>query len=285
MQTNRPPLYGKAEAECLEVRETMRDDGAKYGLLLEHLSECRRLVDIGAGWGQFLALAGERVEEVWAVDECPERVKDLHKTCPKAKVVICRADKLDLRDSYFDAVVTSQMLHEVKLFGQEGELARALSEIHRVLAKGGRYLLLDHQDAGDGDVVVRLPKEQLTKLGEFERKYQFYKATHADAGGGNIRISRRCLQDFLSKDWSLNSAMEEMEMNETHNVFEEKATSELVASSGLKVRQWIGFSDITVDLDRHGVRLIEGDPWRRKFLLVAEKRVKYLKGEWDNRGD
>jgi len=266
----RQPLYGKASAECLQVRETMRDDGAKYGLLLEHMGPCRRLVDIGAGWGQFLALASERVEEIWAVDECPDRVKDLHKACPKAKVVICRADRLDLPDEHFDAVVTSQMLHEVKLFGEADELARALSEIHRVLVKGGRYLLLDHQDAGDGEVVVHLPKEQLAKLAEFERKYQFYKATHAEAGG-NIRISRQCLQDFLSKSWSLNSTMEEMEMDETHNVFEEKATSELVASAGLKVKQWIGFSDIIVDLNRHGGQLVEGTPWCRKFLLVAEK--------------
>ncbi len=268
----RSPLYGKREAECLEVQETMRDDGTKYSLLLEHLAPCRRLVDIGAGWGQFLAMAAGRVEEVWAVDECPDRVKNLHKACPQAKVAICRADKLDLPDEYFDAVVTSQMLHEVKLFGQEGELPQALSEIHRVLTKGGRYLLLDHQDAGDGEVVVHLPDEQLSRLVEFERKYQFYEATHAEADGGNIRISRRCLQDFLSKDWSLNSSMEEMEMNETHNVFEQHATSALVTSAGLKVREWIGFSDITVDLARHGGKLIEGDPWPRKFLLVTEKR-------------
>ena len=41
----RPPLYGKREAECLEVRETMRDDHIKYGLLLEHLGPCKRLVE------------------------------------------------------------------------------------------------------------------------------------------------------------------------------------------------------------------------------------------------
>ena len=55
-QDQRQPLYGKAEAECLEVHETMRDDDIKYGLLLDHLGPCKRLVDIGAGWGQFLAL-------------------------------------------------------------------------------------------------------------------------------------------------------------------------------------------------------------------------------------
>ena len=40
----RQPLYGKAEAECLEVRETMRDDHINHGLLLEHLGPCRRTV-------------------------------------------------------------------------------------------------------------------------------------------------------------------------------------------------------------------------------------------------
>ncbi len=269
----RQPLYGKAEAECLEVQETKRNDETKHGLLLENLGPCKRLVDIGAGWGQFLALVAERVEleEIWAVDESPDRVQDLHKACPKAKVVICRANRLDLPDEHFDAVVTSQMLHEVKLFGEEGELAQALSEIHRVLAKGGRYLLLDHQDAGDGNVIAHLPNEQLARLSEFERKYKFYEARHESAGGGNIRISRRCLQDYLSKDWSLNSAMEELEMKETHNVFAEQATSELVAATGFEVQKWIGFSDITVDLHRFGGRLIEGDPWCRKFLMVAER--------------
>ncbi len=268
---DRKPLYGKAEAECLEVQETMRDDETKYGLLLENMGSPARLVDIGAGWGQFLALAADKVEELWAVDECPERIENLNKACPKAKIVICRADKLDLPDDYFDAVVTSQMLYEVKLFGDQGEMPQALSEFCRVLKEGGRYLLLDHQDAGDGEVVVRLPDAQLARLAEFERKYVFYQATHESLGAETIRISKRCLQDHLCKDWSLGSAMEEMEMNETRNVFARSDTSELVASAGLKVLKWIGFSDITVDLAGHGGELLEGQPWCRKFLLVAEK--------------
>ena len=108
-------------------------------------------------------------------------------------------------------------------------------------------------------------------MAEFERKYRFYQAGHEEVAEGNIRISRRCLQDFLSKDWSLNSNMEEMEMNETHNVFEERATTDLLASVGLAAREWIGFSNIAVDLQRHGGAMIEGQGWFRKFLLVAER--------------
>lgn len=266
------PLYGKPEAKCLQSREAM--NGSKslnYELLLKHIAPCKRLVDIGCGWGQLLALIQDRVDELWGVDESPDRIHDVQKACPKAKMVICRANRLELPDEYFDVVVTSQMLHEVKLFGRKGELEATLSEIYRVLTKGGKYLLLDHQDAGDGEVVVRLPAQQMEKLAEFERKYRFYRVGHELTDDGNIRISRRDLQDFLTKDWSLNSSMESLEMNETHNVFQERQATEMVSSAGLKVREWISFRNIQKDLDRHGGTLIKGKSWFRKFLLVAEK--------------
>ena len=98
----RPPLYGKIEADSLKARELTRDDDLKHSLLLERVKNCKRLVDIGAGWGQFLSVATDCVQEIWAVDECPDRIKDLNKICPKAKVVVCRADRLELPDDYFD---------------------------------------------------------------------------------------------------------------------------------------------------------------------------------------
>ena len=265
------PLYGKGESECLAVRETMRDDEQKYQLLLDRLDGCRRLLDVGAGWGQFLDLAADHVSELWAVDESPDRVTDITKRCPQAKVVICRADHMDLPSDYFDVVVTSQMLHEVKLFGRDGDMERTLGEIHRVLGPSGRYLLLDHRDSGPGEVTVQLPPDQMAKLCDFERKYQFYDATHADLGSGKVRISRRSLQDFLTKDWSLGSSMEQIEMNETHNVFAEADTRRLLTAAGFDVLEWLEFLDIGIELQRHGGQLIEGKPWHRKFLLVAQR--------------
>jgi ubiquinone/menaquinone biosynthesis C-methylase UbiE len=213
----------------------------------------------------------DRADEIWAVDESPERIGDIRKAIPNAKVVICPAHRLELPDEHFDVAVTSQMLHEVKLFGREGELSGTLSEVHRILRAGGRYLLLDHLDAGEGEMIVRLPERQLAKLAEFERKFRFRSVNHERTGEGSIRISRRSLQDFLTKDWSLDTPMETIEMNETHNVFSERETRDLVAAAGLTVSRWISFSDIREDLRRHGAMLIEGDPWDRKFLLVAEK--------------
>ena len=267
----RRPLYGAEEARSLQDREGFieKQDQLRFPLLLENLGPCRRLVDIGCGWGQFLGLAQDRVPELWGVDESPDRIEDVKRSCPKAKMVICRADRLKLPDRYFDAAVTSQMLHEVKLFGEEGELRKVLQEIERVLKKGGRYLLLDHLDGGEGDVVARLPDEKMEQLTEFERKFKFYPARHERVEANVIKTSRRCLQDFLTKTWSFNTGMESMEMKETHNVFQKEELFSLMESSGFKVHKWIEFSDIRDELKAAGGELVEGEAWNRKFLLVA----------------
>jgi ubiquinone/menaquinone biosynthesis C-methylase UbiE len=268
---SRQPLYGAEEAKSLQDREGFikKDNELRFRLLMENLGPCRRIVDIGCGWGQFLGLAQDRVPELWGVDESPDRIEDVRRSCPKAKMVICGADKLALPDAYFDAAVTSQMLHEVKLFGEEGELAKVLLEIRRILAKGGRYLLLDHLDAGEGEVVARLSDEKMEQLAEFEQKFKFYPARHERLEANVIRTSRRCLQDFLTKTWSFNTGMESMEMNETHNVFQKKETFGFVESSGFKVHKWTEFSDIRDELKAAGGELVEGEAWNRKFLLVA----------------
>jgi ubiquinone/menaquinone biosynthesis C-methylase UbiE len=273
MGIRRKPIYKGQEAKCLQEREAwaQRERQMKFPLLLQKVGSCQRLVDIGCGWGQFLAMARTCAAELWGVDESPDRAEDTIKFCPEAKVVICRADKLKLPDSYFDVAVTSQMLHEVKLFGEEAEVAGTLSEIRRILTDGGKYLLLDHRDAGEGEVVVRLPEETMRQLEEFEAKFKYYPATHERTGDDLVRISKRCLQDYLSKTWSFNSPMESMEMNETHNVFEKDQTIQLIESSGFEVRSWETFSDIREDLRVAGGELVEGEPWERKFLLVALK--------------
>lgn len=273
MKAHPEVLYNEDQVKFLREREAFwrRDNREKFSLLLTHLGRCRRLVDIGCGWGQFLQLAQGRVSEVWGVDESPHSLQDVASTCPKVQIVVCRADRLDLPDDYFDVVVTSQMLHEVKLFGAESETQAVLGEIKRILTSGGRYLLLDHLDAGEGQVTVKLPPARLKQLDEFERKLQCYRATHRDMGDGIVRIQKRPLQDFLTKYWSLNSPMESIEMKETHNVFEKTETTRLMESGGLSVRRWIPFSDIRKDLKRAGGDLLQGEPWHRKFLLVATK--------------
>ncbi len=276
MELDRSPLYGRDEAEALAERERWfgRDNDEKIALLLDNIGPCRRLVDIGCGWGQFLRAASEVVPEVWGVDESPERLCDTRGACPTARTVLCRADRLDLPDGHFDAAVTSQTLHEVKLFGYAGEMERTLGEVYRVLAPAGRYLLLDHADAGDGEVTVDLPPEQHARLGYFRERYTFYAADYGPAGGSAVRLARRVLQDFLTKQWSFGSAMEPMEMVETHNVFTRAEAENLVRSAGFAVRSWLPFADVHADLGRVGGRFVEGESWPRKFLLTADKEAR-----------
>lgn len=273
MNIHQKPLYKKDEAQFLWEREAFwkKDNEVKFSLLLKNIGLCQRLVDIGCGWGQFLSMAQDHVSEIWGVDESSDMLKDIKEICPKAKVVICRADKLDLPNQYFDVAVTSQMLHEVKLFGQESETEKVLHEIHRILVDGGKYFLLDHLDAGEGEVVVKLPEKKISQLMEFEHKFQYYPATHKSISDNRLRISKRCLQDFLTKDWSFNSPMESIEMNETHNVFKKVETIKLIESSGFSVCNWIPFSDIREDLKRVDGELLKGEAWFRKFLLIAIK--------------
>jgi ubiquinone/menaquinone biosynthesis C-methylase UbiE len=270
---NKEPLYKKDEAEYMRERAAIwkKDNQEKFSLLLRNIGSCKRLVDIGCGWGQFLGMAQGYVSELWGVDESPDQLKGIRQACPKANVVICRADRLELPDEYFDVAVTSQMLHEVKLFGEESEIQKVLCEIRRILVYGGRYLLLDHLDAGEGEVVIKLPKEKIIQLEEFEGKFQYYSVTHQDIGDNEVRISKRCLQDFLTKDWSFNSPMESIEMNETHNVFRKQEAGQLIESSGFSVCKWIPFSNIQEEIKRVGGKLLEGKTWFRKFLLIAIK--------------
>jgi len=270
------PLYGRDEAAALRRREADRaaNDDQKLALLLDRLGHCRRLVDIGCGWGQLLGKLAAAVPgaELWGADESPDRTKDVAEVCPGATVVICKANRLALPEAYFDVAVTSQVLHEVKLFGGAEQLSATLRGIHRCLAPGGRYLLLDHQDAGAGEVVVSLPPAAREKLTEFESRFRFYGASHEEEPAGAVRLSRRCLQDFLTKTWSLGTPMEPMEMAETHNVFRRAETEGLLSAAGFAVREWIDFADITGDLARVGGSLTKHGPWCRKFLAVAVKR-------------
>ena len=273
MTDSKNPLYQKAQADFMRAREKAWDEKqtVKYQIILDNLGICSRLVDIGCGWGQFLQIAAEHVSEIWGVDESPERLHDIDKICPTAKIRICSADRMDLPDDYFDTAITSQMLHEVKLFGTETELSQILLEIRRILKNSGRYILVDHLDSGKGEVEVSLPEQTLALLKYFKEHYQYYKVNYQINSKGNIIISKRALQDFLTKIWSFDSPMQEIEMNETHNVFGRDETKKFLSETGLTVDRWIEFADIEDDLKRVGGRLINADSWNRKFLCRAVK--------------
>ncbi len=273
--TTRKPLYSEEISRHARDRETgaawTDSPKERVELVMSKLGECHSFLDLGCGWGAMLRAAAERVSRVVGVDESPHRVKDLQEQLPQADVRIRPACDTGLDDASFDVVLASQVLHEVKQFGEPGELEATLQEVWRVLTPGGRFMILDHLDAGEGSVVVRLSPDAMGFLKWFVERFRYRPVTYNVVAPHLIRISRRNLQDFATKTWSYKSPLEEMEMRETHCPFSRADLEQLIEGEGLHSTEWIAFHQITRDLEPQGMELVEGESWPRKFLMIATK--------------
>jgi ArsR family transcriptional regulator len=101
-----------------------------------------RFVDVGVGDGLLTLMLAEIAESITAVDISPEMLRQLaqraeRKGLTNLETVEGELDDLPLPDHSFDVAVLSQALHHAD------DPARALSEACRVLAPGGRLLVID----------------------------------------------------------------------------------------------------------------------------------------------
>jgi len=246
-------------------------DKEKINVTLQHLGRVNSLLDIGCGSGQILKGLSRRVPELVGVDENEERLKDASKNCPKAKLIRAKAEELKFHEE-FDVVLTSQMLHEVKQFGTMGEVSKTLKVVWNALKPGGRYFLLDHFDPGKGRVIIKVSGRTEGPLQEFKAKFRYRRVYLKELGPGIYEIEKRDLQDFVTKTWSFNSPMEDMEMSETHAPFDRKEVEAIVRRAGFSPKRFILFTNIKNDLKDHRIELKgKTSPWHRKFLLISQK--------------
>jgi len=124
-----------------------------------------RFVDVGVGDGLLTLMLAEIAESITAVDISPEMLRQLaqraeRKGLSNLETVEGELDDLPLPDRSYDVAVLSQALHHAD------DPARALAEACRVLAPGGRLLVIDllahteewvreklqHQHLGFGEV-------------------------------------------------------------------------------------------------------------------------------------
>lgn len=264
----------REEAEFLTKMERVwkRHDEEKICAILPHLGRVNSLLDIGCGSGQILKGLSKRVPKLVGVDENEERLKDAARNCPEARLMRAKAEELKFHEE-FDVVVTSQMLHEVKQFGTAGQMDVVLRVIWNALKLGGRYFLLDHLDPGEGKVVIRASGQTEELLREFKAKFRYRRVYLKKLGPCIYEIEKRDLQDFVTKTWSFNSPMEDMEMNETHAPFDRKEVEAIVRRAGFSPKQFIPFTNMEDDLkDYHRIELKgKTSPWDRKFLLISSK--------------
>jgi SAM-dependent methyltransferase len=97
-------------------------------------SSCRRMLDIGCGFGEYETAFSGRGFEMIGIDISRENLLKCP-ALPKASFCCASAENLPFADESFDAVIIIEVLEHV----QDAE--KTLREMQRVLSKGGTALL------------------------------------------------------------------------------------------------------------------------------------------------
>lgn len=265
-------LYDKKEADALtesEKSESWRHEGEKLkaSLILEHAGNIQSLLDIGCAWGQTLHQLVGKIPVLAGADESADRIESLRDNQHGIKTYQCRSTNLKIDDSSYDAILMSHILHEVKLFGNEDDLEKTLSEIRRVLTKDGAFIIIDHRDPGEGRVKIELG-ENKDNLLKFEERFKVRNFI-CDIDGNTATMSTRDCHDFVTKIWSIDKGAEDLEMNETHTVINEDEFADELEELNFKVRVSMPFNPITKMMDYYGIRLLEGEDWGRQVFMIA----------------
>lgn len=101
---------------------------ARADLLADGFSPRERLIELGAGTGEFTRRLAARGLRVTATDLS----EDLLRRSPGRLRVVADAERLPFRHGAFDGAVGSSILHHL-------DLEAAWNEVRRVLAPGGRF--------------------------------------------------------------------------------------------------------------------------------------------------
>ena len=163
-------------------------------LCAEHLRGCRRVLDVGAGEGQVSRVARQvGAEVVVALDPVAAQVGEAARRGGGVLAVRGAAAVLPFVDHSFDAVVGCLVFEHVD------DLDGSFAEIARVLAPGGRFLLLlNHpliQTPGSGWIDDQVLQEQYWRIGmylpEAETVEEVWKGVH-------IRFLHRPLSRYVN---------------------------------------------------------------------------------------
>lgn len=272
------PLYDKGAADALTRSERtegwrIKEDARKAQVVLEHVGSAKSLLEIGCAWGQILRHFQGKIPVLAGLDESEDRLAGLRADCPGVRAVRARADSIPLPDASFDAVLASHMIHEIMEFGKEGDLARTLAEVRRVLTPGGRFIIIDHYDPGPAPVSIRLDAPRRRQLEEFQKIFVRRKVP-VTYDGDRATLDRRDCQDFATKIWSLGTGAQDLEMNESHTELSEGRFRGPLAEAGFELERFTPFEDIRLKFADYGIELAAGEPWPRRFCLVAVKNAR-----------
>ena len=266
-------LYSYDDAQALthsEQTESWRleTDRKKADLILQYADGAQSLLDIGCGGGQVLRHLAGKIPVLAGVDESEDRLARFRDNDLGIKVYHNSMTKLDVDDGSFDIVLTSHVMHELKLFGLKDDFLKAFKEIKRVLAPAGRYFMIDHADSGEGAVTLKLQDKQMKLLRQFKQKFN-YRSVDAKMEGALATLSRADAHDFITKIWAMGTGAEKLEMKETHTIMKKEELEKDLEAAGFRLDQWIPFNSIGDLMQYYSIELVRGQLWDRQFMLIA----------------
>lgn len=152
------------------------------------------ILDLGAGVGDLANDIMKRFgSEVVCVDFSEKMRREALRRQPNIKYVLASANKLPFKDSTFDMVIASGVLHHLKV---QGILNEGLGEIQRVLKEGGLFCYLDRSSS----FIARV-YESLLALAK-----RFYQLSKKDYSASSTTLEVSLTKDEIaqvSKDFHL----------------------------------------------------------------------------------
>jgi ArsR family transcriptional regulator len=181
-----------------EIRSLYVSEAAVEAAILEAAGEgpFRRLVDLGTGTGRMLTLLGERARSAVGLDLSRQMLNVARSNVAGAGLAACElrhGDILDvgLADGEADLVIAHQVLHYL------GEPAAAVAEAARLVASGGKLLIVDF---APHDLEFLRAEHRHRRLGFFDNEIERWAAAGglgqltaitlppASAGGLTVKI-------------------------------------------------------------------------------------------------
>ena len=160
-----------------QIRSLYVSEGAVEAAILDAAGEgpFRRLVDLGTGTGRMLTLLGPRARSAVGLDLSRQMLNIARSNVADAGLAACELRhgdifRLGLADGEADLVVAHQVLHYL------GEPASAVAEAARLVAPGGRLLIVDF---APHDLEFLRAEHQHRRLGFFDDEIERWAA----AGG------------------------------------------------------------------------------------------------------
>jgi ubiquinone/menaquinone biosynthesis C-methylase UbiE len=97
----------------------------------------KKILDLGCGTGRHTTLLVKEGFEVYGCDNSEDALKIIKEILANNEFRLCDMTKLPYEDEYFDGIICYQVIQHGKI----AEIKKSISEMYRVLKKGG-YLFL-----------------------------------------------------------------------------------------------------------------------------------------------